>query len=436
MADSNDDEVSAPLTSLIVGDPHFKAKNILEGLDFIQRLVDVAKARQPSFIVVLGDILDTHEVVRIPPHKLAASLIEQLSRVAPTYVLIGNHDLINHSQFLTDNHIFNPMKKWPNVFIADTIPLVLEIEDSRGDERTFVFCPYTPPGRFSEALNKLIPEGQMWDLADCIFAHQEFEGCKMSKITSSAGDVWDPAYPPVISGHIHDAQTVGENVFYPGSAIQHTFGESAGKKIWFVNWEAQSADDGDTEAQSAYEAQGFSVEKINLGMKAKRTASMNVDELLGKEKNRRFLDTLQKVSLKVKLTGTSDEFKKFRRSRFSSTLKQLGVKFSYNLAEDEELDAEGLARATRKDVSYREVFRELVSKRTPVIQNEYRTLFGSSPTRAGHDASEDHGVVELVFVDESESESAASRGSEDERDIPADRARDEDAHEIDLACEE
>ena len=164
-------------------------------------------------------------------------MIEQLSQIAPTYVLIGNHDLINHSQFLTDNHIFNPMKKWPNVFIADTMPQVLQIEDSDGEERTFVFCPYTPPGRFAEALNKIVPLGYTWELADAIFAHQEFEGCKMNQITSEEGDVWDPAFPPVISGHIHDAQTVGENVFYPGSAIQHGFGESAGKRIWFINWE-------------------------------------------------------------------------------------------------------------------------------------------------------------------------------------------------------
>lgn len=359
-------DVSRGLTSLIIGDPHFKVKNITEGLDFVEKTVNVAKSKMPTFIVVLGDILDTHERVHVDAHKLACQFFEQLSQIAPTYILIGNHDLINHMQFLTDNHIFTPLRKWDNVFIADTMPLVLEIDDATGVERTFVFCPYTPPGRFVDALDKLTHEGYNWDLADCIFAHQEFEGCKMDKLTSADGDKWDEAYPCVISGHIHDAQTVGTNVFYTGSAIQQSFGDSSAKRIWFVNWE----DNGET-----YEDQPFSVEKINLGMKSKILQSLTMDELMAMEDDVGFMNLVKRCTVKIKITGASSEFKQFRRSRFFATLKKIGVVFAYTMIE-ETMDESELANATRKDVSFHEVFRDVVSKKDDIIRDEYSIVFG------------------------------------------------------------
>ncbi len=37
---------------------------------------------------------------------------------------------------------------------------------------------------------------------------------------------WDHSFPLVISGHIHSEQRPQKNIFYPGSVIQHAFGES------------------------------------------------------------------------------------------------------------------------------------------------------------------------------------------------------------------
>ncbi len=36
----------------------------------------------------------------------------------------------------------------------------------------------------------------------------------------------DHSFPLVISGHIHSEQRPQKNIFYPGSVIQHAFGES------------------------------------------------------------------------------------------------------------------------------------------------------------------------------------------------------------------
>ena len=100
------------------------------------------------------------------------------------------------------------------------------------NEMKFVFVPFVPNGRFKEAIDKVD-----WNDANCIFAHQEFKGCKMGAIVSEDGDDWNDNLPYIISGHIHSKQYVGENIFYPGSAMQHSFGESSENIIPFLHFQ-------------------------------------------------------------------------------------------------------------------------------------------------------------------------------------------------------
>jgi hypothetical protein len=119
------------------------------------------------------------------------------------------------------------MKYWNSdrIHIVDTT-LVTTIGN-----QTFAFVPYVPPGRFVEALNTA--EG--WESASAIFAHQEFQGCKMGAIISVEGDEWPLNHPYVVSGHIHDYQEPQPNILYTGTPIQHAFGDRHDKTIsWFV----------------------------------------------------------------------------------------------------------------------------------------------------------------------------------------------------------
>ena len=353
------------LTSLVIGDPHFKASAIHDGIKMIETTVSIAKARAPSFIVILGDILDTHEVVRIEPLNLATFLLEELSKIAPTYLLIGNHDLINNSQFLTNKHAFNSFKRWKNVFIIDK-PTILEIQDSKDEDRLFIFCPYTPPGRFHEALDQIITDGYTWDLADAIFAHQEFEGCKMNQITSNKGDSWDSDYPTVISGHIHSEQIVGTNIFYPGSPVQHGFGDDSDKRIWLINWEPPSI----LAEEDPYQNQGFSVEKIDLCLPSKKIMHKTIEEIRELETDDSFIEKIKKALYKIELTGPSDQIKAFRQSRFFNKLSEIGVRFAFHLLVDT-VDP----IVVKTELSFREVLRDVVSKRSVFVQAEYEDLF-------------------------------------------------------------
>ena len=44
-----------------------------------------------------------------------------MSNITKTIVIVGNHDLINNQQFLTQNHWMNAMKDWENVRVIDDV---------------------------------------------------------------------------------------------------------------------------------------------------------------------------------------------------------------------------------------------------------------------------------------------------------------------------
>ena len=56
-----------------------------------------------------------------------------MSEITMTYILVGNHDMINNQQFLTDNHWMNGLKQWDNIVIVDHPVQLLH------NERSYVF---------------------------------------------------------------------------------------------------------------------------------------------------------------------------------------------------------------------------------------------------------------------------------------------------------
>src|SRR5436305_10563098 len=184
-------KIMNPITVLVIGDPHFKISNVCDTDLMVESIIRIATERHPDIIVVLGDILDRHENIHVSPLTRSIKFLTSLMTIAPTYALIGNHDLKNNKQFLSDEHPFTALKFLPGITIVDTTILTII------KNQTFVFVPYVPPGRFEEALNKC----DNWQTATCIFAHQEFKGAQMGAIVSTEGDSWLTSQPYVASGH-------------------------------------------------------------------------------------------------------------------------------------------------------------------------------------------------------------------------------------------
>lgn len=210
---------------LVIGDPHFKVTNRLQMEVVVDACLAEARARAPSFIVVLGDVLDRFSTIREEPLNQALAFLEDLLDVAPLFVLVGNHDRPNNATFCTTEHPFNALKLWPGDIVVVDTPLVWTSPAAH----TYTFVPYVPSGRWRDAL-ALAPG---WERSRCIFAHQDFKGAVYNGLASTTGDDWDGTLPLVVSGHIHDYQTL-PGVVYPGSPIQHAASERPDKGIYWL----------------------------------------------------------------------------------------------------------------------------------------------------------------------------------------------------------
>lgn len=205
---------------LALGDPHFKVKNLQVMSVYEERVLETIEKYRPSLVVILGDTLDSHSQINVYPLCAAIRFVKKIAATTPVFLLIGNHDRPNNSDFQSDLHPFTALEGAPNVEIFPTARRVSLLG------KTFVGVPYVPPGRFAEAL-----EGLQLDDVDLIFAHQEFKGAWMGQIRSTEGDTWDIDGPPIISGHIHSYQRLQTNLLYVGTALQHSFGENLDKTI-------------------------------------------------------------------------------------------------------------------------------------------------------------------------------------------------------------
>lgn len=329
---------------LFIGDVHIKFNNLKEIEILENKILDLKE--NITFIVIAGDVLDTHEKINTQLLNKAYNFIKICRRKAPVYVLVGNHDYINNQQFLTSNHWMNGLKEWNNIYIVDK-PIYY-------NEGKYLFMPYVPVGRFIEALspsNVVLEEGRQptqpivdvtdanvefykpksvdiqfdWKKCICIFAHQEMKNCKMGPIQSIEGDEWNLEWPMLISGHIHERQFVQKNVLYPGSVINHSFGsDNQGLSlISFLPYgqDSSSGPDRDNKNYKLIEI------KIDIGLEKK---SIIYEQLNSKSLVK--LDQMTKnitKNNKLSLEGEMKDIAAFKKTKTYKTLvdKQIKIVF-------------------------------------------------------------------------------------------------------------
>lgn len=246
---------------LLIGDPHFKVSNTRETTKFAAKSIKVAKRYKPDAIIDLGDTLDRHETIHVNPLTQATEWLQGLAGLAPTYVLIGNHDRPNNGKHssLSTLHPFNALKTCPNIIVVDKA-ISVNIKGAN-----IVMVPYTPPGNFKEAMTE---EKIDYKSAVVIMAHQEFEGAKMGAIVSTVGDKWSTKLPPVFSGHIHDYDELQSNLTYVGTPFQQAFGDHSDKALMLLKFTLVD----DKWVQTT-------IERINLNLPKKIVHKIHVDEV-------------------------------------------------------------------------------------------------------------------------------------------------------------
>ena len=211
---------------LCLGDPHFKTSNVREMTEMTAKFLETVRGLNLDFCVCMGDILDRHSNIHVTPLTLATKFLKEIETICDLYIVVGNHDRPNNSNFCTDEHPFTACKFWQRTVVTDTTTVI------ERDGRKFVFVPYVPPGRFMEALELVGPVAETFDGCTCIFAHQEFYGAKMEEgIVSNHGDHWPVGYPLCISGHIHHYDDLQANLIYVGTPMQHEINDTSTKTV-------------------------------------------------------------------------------------------------------------------------------------------------------------------------------------------------------------
>lgn len=253
---------------LTIGDVHIKVNNVPEIDQMTSKLVELVQKVKPDFVILLGDVLDRHSTIHVSCLMRAENLILSLSKIAPTFVLVGNHDRPNNSNFLTDEHPFNAMKLWDNTYIIDKTKSYIFSENklregdaANPDEYKFVFVPYVPPGRLQEALDTI---ENPFEHTQAFFAHQEVFNAKMGAIVSTAGDKWSLDNPLMVSGHIHDYDLLQPNMIYTGVPLMHSFGDKPDKTVSLFTFENKN----------------WTQERIDLGLIKKVTIYLTPEQVV------------------------------------------------------------------------------------------------------------------------------------------------------------
>jgi len=288
---------------LFIGDPHIKQDNSDEVDILINEIERVFREELPEFIIVGGDVKHYHERLYTQSLNKSLDFFKKLTSLAYTFVLVGNHDYINNSEFLSENHWMNSLKSWSNIEIVDKVI----------DKNYYMLCPYVFPGRFIEALETQTKD---WRNKKFIFAHQEFKGCKMGAIVSTTGDEWDEKFPIVISGHIHDNQKIGENILYPGTPLQHSFGDTDKRVLCVIEY-----------LESSNNINNINIKEIELNVPKKRIIKTTIQNL-------KDLDTKCNENTKIKLDVSTEEFKLFKESKEYKDLIKKGVKIQIQKRKD------------------------------------------------------------------------------------------------------
>jgi DNA repair exonuclease SbcCD nuclease subunit len=341
---------------LCVGDLHVHVTNLEETQLLTENILTIAVETRPDLIVVLGDILDTNNVVRTEALGLAVDLLGRLSEVAPLLVLVGNHDVPGPLVFLSKTHAFSFLKRWTGtktpavvfpsgtgVQLVDSTPVAFYVGDKK-----FCACPYVPPERFREALS--LCEG--WQDSTAIFCHQEILGCDLGQgYESKVTDNWTKEDPVLISGHIHRHQTLLDgNVLYVGSARQVVISEDYYKTISLITF-----------------GSGVIEQRFSTGLPPRahfKVFARDVDSL----------DLPESGRVKIEITGTVPENAVLKKSQLVKDWKKRGftVKFHDLLDDGFEFDETEVETGSRPD--FKGLCRELAEEED--LFDEYVEVFG------------------------------------------------------------
>ena len=183
------------------------------------------KVKPGDIILHLGDLFDNRNVIPINLMNYGMDIVEEISKIAPFHIIVGNHDCWSKSS--DEINTIRPFKWIPNVFIYDKTTQI--------GYKGLKLClmPY-----IEKRLEQINLINQNRD-CDYLFCHSDLNGCRMhlTSVGHRNGDKIDvddfKNFKRVFSGHIHIRQ-VDKNFEFIGSNFQmdrNDYGDQKGITI-------------------------------------------------------------------------------------------------------------------------------------------------------------------------------------------------------------
>ena len=178
-----------------------------------------------DIIVHLGDLFDNRNIIPINLLNYGMDIVEEISKIAPLHIIIGNHDIWSKSA--SEINSVRPFRWIPNVHIYDKTS-VLEYNGLK-----ILMMPY-----LESRLEQIKTINENKD-CDYLFCHSDLNGCKMhlSSVAHKNSDKIDiedfRPFKKVRSGHIHLVQT-NNNFTFVGSIFQMDRNDYSDQKGIFV----------------------------------------------------------------------------------------------------------------------------------------------------------------------------------------------------------
>lgn len=383
---------------MLIGDIHFQSQAYEQGEEFIQKCLVKLEQYKPKMVVLLGDILDTFGDSKEAPFNQCYNFISKIVSkdwCIALFIMIGNHDLINQTQFLSDKHFFNPYKKWPKVVVVD-IPIHLTYKGETTKDRNIVMCPYVYHGRFKEALDCANTYYTLSEYTGLVFlsekhskvdysnvhlvmCHQEFKGVTYGNVISTQGDVLTKNLKniQIVTGHIHEKFIMG-NIRGIGSARQVSFGEPANKSIVSLSFSDEYYDE---EKEKYIDADINNFKEIDLGLKVYKELHYSFEVERSDLPIIKDFDfaACQSAHIKVLLHSTPEQTKIFRHSLQYKKLTSNSVKVNFiNDVEEDNVndpdDTTGIQNENIKAKTFEDILLEKVdgclNENVKLIYNE------------------------------------------------------------------
>lgn len=349
---------------LLFGDLHLRKGYLKQGVQLAKAMRLVVESTRPDYVILLGDVLHTHETVYVKALKILEEILEFLTNsVRETFIIVGNHDFVSASENQSSEHPLNPFSRWPRVKIIDRMQIVdLDLPPYPRTQIRMVMTPYLPYSvNFSATLEKLLgnknrsPPVTLEDI-DVVFAHQPF-----LQVDPKAGS-YPEDYPVIYSGHIHDRMTIQDNIHYVGSSAQVAIDEHPDKFCLLLSFDPEKK---------------IKEDWIRLDVRSRVKLSVPIENLEEKRKELLSLSTRHDLVVTITGLGTSE------REVPTKTEKQLqrnGITLNYEDDPDRSIEVDIKNPRLQKKKNFDLILKELISKADENTQNAYTLIFGDTKT--------------------------------------------------------